>query len=269
MGPRPMPSERRSRRYLPRAVLRGIVNRTAPLVIAAALWQAASMIAGPDQNFVPGLPAIVAAALDLAAGAEIRDNLLVTLMRAGLGLAAAIPAGVAAGTALARSPAFDACVYPLVAATYSLPKAALIPLLILWTGVGTVTSCLVVFLSCLLPVVVHTQQGIASTPRVAVWSAQSMGADPARLLWTVRLPHALPAIFTGVRIALGFSFVLALSSEMVASTNGLGKLIFMYGENGAYSYMFAAILFIVAVAFLVDRALLAAGAWCLRWNRQG
>jgi len=264
-----MASERPSlRRYLAGAASRWIRDRLTPLVIAAALWQAASLIAGSDQGFLPGLPAIAAAALDLVAGTEIRDNLLVTLLRAAIGLGAAIPAGVAVGTALARSEAFNAFVYPLVAATYSLPKAALIPLLILWTGVGTVTSCVVVFLSCLLPVVVHTEQGVASTPRVAVWTAQSMGAGPARILWTVRLPHALPAIFTGVRIALGFSFVLAVSSEMVASTNGLGKLIFMYGENGSYSYMFAAILFIVAVAFAADRSLLAAAAWCLNWNRQ-
>lgn len=262
--PPPMPSER-----VASSVSRWLRDRLGPLALAAALWQAASMVAGPDRDFLPGLPAIAAAALDLVAGTEIRDNLLITLLRAVLGLAAAIPAGIAIGTALARSEAFNAVVHPLVAATYSLPKAALIPLLILWTGVGTVTSCVVVFLSCLLPVVVHTQQGVASTPRLTVWSAQSLGAAPARILWTVRLPHALPAIFTGVRIALGFSFVLAVSSEMVASTNGLGKLIFMYGENGSYSYMFAAILFIVAVAFAADRSLVTAGAWCLKWNRQG
>ncbi len=250
------------------AALRRPLIRFSPLLIAAALWQAASMIAGPDGGFVPSLAAIGAAAVDLVTGSEIRDNLFITLLRAFSGLAVAIPIGVAIGTGMARSPAFNAYVYPLVAATYSLPKAALIPLLILWTGIGTVTNCVIVFLSCLLPIVVHAQQGVASTPRVAVWSAQSLGAGRARILWTVRLPHALPAIFTGVRIALGFSFVLAVSSEMVASTNGLGKLIFMYGENGSYSYMFAAILFIVIAAFVADRGLLALGAWCLRWDRQ-
>jgi NitT/TauT family transport system permease protein len=248
-------------------VLRRRLVRFSPLLIFAALWQTASMVVGSDDGFVPGVAAIGAAAVDLLTGSEIRDNLFVTLFRAFLGLALAIPAGVAIGTGMARSPTFNAYVYPLVAATYSLPKAALIPLLILWTGIGTVTTCVVVFLSCLLPIVVHAQQGVASTPRVAVWSAQSMGAGRARILWTVRLPHALPAIFTGVRLALGFSFVLAVSSEMVASTNGLGKLIFMYGENGSYSYMFAALLFIVIVAFVVDRGLLALGAWCLRWDR--
>jgi ABC-type nitrate/sulfonate/bicarbonate transport system permease component len=242
--------------------------RLSPLLIVAALWQTASMIVGPDDGFVPGLAAIGIAAVDLVTGGEIQDNLFITLFRAFFGLAIAIPAGVAIGTGMARSPTFNAYVYPLVAATYSLPKAALIPLLILWTGIGTLTNCVIVFLSCLLPIVVHTQQGVASTPRVAVWSAQSLGAGPRRVLWTVRLPHALPAVFTGLRIALGFSFVLTVSSEMVASTNGLGKLIFMYGENGSYNYMFAAVLFIVIVAFVADRALIALGAWCLHWDRQ-
>lgn len=249
-------------------MLRRTIFRYSPLLIFAALWQAASMIAGPNESFIPGLPAIFHAVGTLLTGNEIRDNLAVTLFRAFAGLAAAIPVGVAIGTGMARSPTFNAYVYPLVGATYSLPKAALIPLLILWMGIGSLTDCGVVFLACLLPIVVHAQQGIASTPQVAIWSAQSMGASRTRVLWTVRLPHALPSIFTGVRIALGFSFVLAVSSEMIASTNGLGKLIFMYGENGSYGYMFAAILFILIAAFLADRVLLALGAWCLRWDRQ-
>jgi len=86
------------------------------------------------------------------------------------------------------------------------------------------------------------------------------------MLWRVFLPHALPDIFAGLRVALGFSFVLAISSEMVASTNGIGKLIFMYGENGAYDYMFAAIACVVVVAFLTDRLLLIATGQCLRWH---
>jgi len=61
------------------------------------------------------------------------------------------------------------------------------------------------------------------------------------MLGPIFLRHALPDIMTGLRIALGFSFVLAISSEMIAANSGIGKLIFMYGENGAYAYMFAAI----------------------------
>jgi NitT/TauT family transport system permease protein len=76
----------------------------------------------------------------------------------------------------------------------------------------------------------------------------------------------LPDIFTGLRIALGFSFVLAISAEMIASTNGIGKLIFMYGENGAYDYMFAAIACVVAVAFFADRSLVLVTRRTLGWH---
>jgi NitT/TauT family transport system permease protein len=86
------------------------------------------------------------------------------------------------------------------------------------------------------------------------------------MLSRIYLRHALPDIFTGLRIALGFSFVLAISAEMIASTSGIGKLVFLYGENGAYAYMFAAIACVVIVAFLCDRGLLRVSAWCLRWH---
>ena len=161
---------------------------------------------------------------------------------------------------------FRAYAAPIVGGTYSLPKSALIPLFILWFGIGTATTVCAVFLACLLPMVVNTFQGVASTPRVLVWGAEALGTRPREMLVRVFLPHALPDIFTGLRVALGFAFVLAISSEMIASTNGIGKLIFMYGENGAYDYMFAAIGCVVVVAFVTDRLLLALTGKCLRWH---
>ena len=93
-----------------------------------------------------------------------------------------------------------------------------------------------------------------------------MGTPPGTLLWRIMIPAALPLILTGVRIALGFSFVLTVSAEMIASTDGIGKLIFMYGENGSYSYMFGAIGVVVAVAYAADRGLLALTRALLRWH---
>ncbi len=203
---------------------------------------------------------------DLLTGREIRDNLFVTLWRAGLGLALGSIAGVWLGLMMARSPVFRAYAAPIVGGTYSLPKSALIPLFILWFGIGTATTVCAVFLACLLPMVVNTAQGVSSTPRVLVWGAEAFGTQPRAMLWRVYLPHALPDIFAGLRVALGFSFVLAISSEMIASTNGIGKLIFMYGENGAYDYMFAAIACVVVVAFLADRLLLMLTEKSLRWH---
>jgi ABC-type nitrate/sulfonate/bicarbonate transport system permease component len=241
------------------------LGRALPLVLIGLLWQAASSVGLLNPSFLPSPARIGVAAYDLLTGREIRDNLFITLWRAGLGLALGSVAGIWLGLMMARSEVFRAYATPVVGGTYSLPKSALIPLFILWFGIGTVTTVCAVFLACLLPMVVNTAQGVSSTPRVLVWGAEAFGTPQHAMLWRVYLPHALPDIFAGLRIALGFSFVLAISSEMVASTNGIGKLIFMYGESGAYDYMFAAIACVVVVAFLADRLLLWFTEKSLRW----
>src|ERR1700744_1319512 len=250
----------------PYSAFRSPVGRIIPLVAIALIWQGVSAPKPGVPSFFPSPARVGHAMYDLLGGREIRDNLLVTLARAAIGLVLGAGAGLWPGLLLARSEVFRAYAAPIVGGTYSLPKSALIPLFILWFGIGTATTVCAVFLACLLPMVVNTFQGVASTPRVLVWGAEALGTRPREMLLRVFLPHALPDIFTGLRVALGFSFVLAISSEMIAATNGIGKLIFMYGENGAYDYMFAAIACIVVVAFLADRLLLALTAKSLRWH---
>jgi ABC-type nitrate/sulfonate/bicarbonate transport system permease component len=250
----------------PYSAFRSPVGRIIPLAAIVLIWQAVSAARLVDPSFLPSPVRVGYAMYDLLAGREIRDNLLVTLARAAIGLVLGSAAGIWLGLMMARSQKFRAYAAPIVGGTYSLPKSALIPLFILWFGIGTATTVCAVFLACLLPMVVNTFQGVASTPRVLVWGAEALGTRPREMLLRVFLPHALPDIFAGLRVALGFSFVLAISSEMIAATNGIGKLIFMYGENGAYDYMFAAIGCVVVVAFLADRLLLVLTGKCLRWH---
>jgi NitT/TauT family transport system permease protein len=230
------------------------------------VWHVTSVSGLIDSAFLPPPRNVGVALLDLLRGGQVANNLLITLFRAVTGLVSGAIAGVWIGMMMARSVTFRAYVAPLVGGTYSLPKSALVPLFILWFGVGSTTAICAVFLACLLPMIVHTFHGVTATPQVLVWSAQAMGYTRRQMLWSIFLPHALPDILTGLRIALGFSFVLAISSEMIAANSGIGKLIFMYGENGAYDYMFAAIACVVAVAFLADRVLLLVTRQCLRWH---
>ena len=173
------------------------------------------------------------------------------------GLVLALLIGVPAGMLMAKSRVADSLLGPLVKATYSLPKTALIPLFFLWFGIGATTDMVLVMLACLLPLLVYAYHGVHAVPRVLVWSAQCMGTPPARIFYAIELPASLAAILTGLRIALGFSFVLAISAEMIAAKSGIGRLMVEYGENGAYDYMFAAVSAIVIVAFAADRGLIA------------
>ncbi|HWM82387.1 MAG TPA: ABC transporter permease [Pseudolabrys sp.] len=237
-----------------------------PLVIFVVLWHLLSNSGLIDKAFLPEPSEVFAALLDLLRGPQVVENLAITLFRSFTGLLLGAVAGVWIGLFMARSEVFRAYVTPIVGGTYSLPKSALIPLFILWFGIGSVTAICAVFLACLLPMIVNTYHGVSTTPKVLVWSAEAMGYSQRQMLTRIFLPHAMPDIMTGLRIALGFSFVLAISSEMIAATSGIGKLIFMYGENGAYSYMFAAIACIVAAAFLSDRIMLWITRICLVWH---
>lgn len=242
------------------------LHRVVPLIMMGLIWQTVCSLRFVDPEFLPSPVAVGAAFWELLRDGEISRNLAITVFRAACGLAVGAAAGIWIGLMMARSERFRAYVAPIVGGTYSLPKSALIPLLMLWFGIGNVTAILAVFLACLLPLIVNTLHGVTATPRVLIWSAAALGTSERRMLWLVFFRHALPDIFTGLRMALGFSFVLAISAEMIASTNGIGKLIFMYGENGAYSYMFAGIASIVVVAFVADRGMLLAIDYFLRWH---
>jgi ABC-type nitrate/sulfonate/bicarbonate transport system permease component len=242
------------------------VERYAPILVILLFWQLAGSFDLIDRAFLPPPDAAVTALWEMTRNGEIGFNLAVSLYRAFAGLAIGCLLGVAIGSAMAASRQADRFFGPLVATTYSLPKSSLVPLFILWFGIGDVTNILTVVLACLLPVIVSTYHGVQSVPQVMVWSARAMGTPRYAILWRILLPGALLSILTGVRIALGFCFVLTISAEMIAAKSGIGKLIFLYGENGAYAYMFGGLLAVVIVAYGADRLLLAGMHYFLRWH---
>jgi NitT/TauT family transport system permease protein len=238
----------------------------APFGLFLAAWQGLAKSGLIDPTFLPSVGAVASALADLGRSSSFYNDLTVTFGRALGGLALGAAVGIPIGAGMAVSPAVNGFFGPLVKATYSLPKTALVPLLILWLGIGTATNIVAVMFSTLLPLVVYTYHGIAGVPKRLIWSARAMGVADNRLLWKVLLPGAQHAILTGLRIALGFSFVIAIAAEMIAANTGIGKLMFIYGESGSYDYMFAAVTAIIVLAYLADRLTAAASNRLLRWQ---
>jgi NitT/TauT family transport system permease protein len=237
-----------------------------PLAICIAIWQLIAVSGLVDRTFLPSVGETLRALWEMTWDGEIAVNLLTSTYRAFAGLVIGSVHGIVIGTAMATSSRANGFFGPLVTATYSLPKSSLVPLFLLWFGIGDTTDILTVVLACLLPVVVSTLHGIKSVPPVIVWSARAMGTPQHKIAWRILLPAASLSILTGVRIALGFCFVLTISSEMIAAKVGIGKLIFFYGENGAYAYMFGGLIAVLIVAYFADRALLAFMHHVLRWH---
>jgi ABC-type nitrate/sulfonate/bicarbonate transport system permease component len=240
--------------------------RLVPVLLFLALWQAVSMLGLVDRDLLPSAIDVARALVDLVRTNEIFWDLAVTLFTALSGLVLAIVVGVPLGAGMGISKQVNGFFGPLVKASYSLPKTALVPLFILWLGVGVRTGIFTVMLASLLPIVVYAFHGVQSVPPVMLWSAQSMGTNRREMIWRILLPGAAHDILTGIRIALGFSFVIAISAEMIASNAGIGKLVYAFGGTGAYDYMFAAVIAIVLAAYLADLGFQALSGRLMRWQ---
>jgi ABC-type nitrate/sulfonate/bicarbonate transport system permease component len=237
-----------------------------PIAGFLLLWQAVITARLINSEFLPSPLVIGQAGWNLVRGGELASDLGATLLASFGGLAIATVIGVPLGIAMAKSALIDSLFGPLVRATYSLPKTALVPLFFLWFGIGLRTNMIAVALACMLPLLVYTFHGVRAVPKILIWSAQCMGTPPSGIFTRVVLPAAMRSVLTGFRIAMGFSFVLAIAAEMIAARSGIGKLMVVYGESGSYDYMFAAVAAVVVIAFLSDRALVALNAYLLRWD---
>lgn len=240
--------------------------RYAPVLIVVLAWEAVSRLGLVSTDLLPPFSQVVTAFVGLVRDGSLLQNGVQSIWRALAGFAAAVLVGSALGAAMALSPRTRTAVNPLVQIFYPLPKSALIPLVLVWFGLGDLSKMFLVFLGCLLPMILSTFNGLKGVDPVLVWSARSLGASYSQLVREVLLPAAMPQILTGVRTTIAFMFLLMVSSELVIATNGLGFLIGTLGDNGAYPAMFAVILTVTALGFLADRGFLLVSGYLLRWR---
>jgi ABC-type nitrate/sulfonate/bicarbonate transport system permease component len=229
------------------------LNRYLPLLLIALLWEAATRLGLVSELVLPTLSSVLVAWAKMIASGELISNGLDSLYRGGVGLALAIAIGGAAGVFMAWSRVVNVIVSPVVEAMYPLPKSVLIPVTALWLGFGDGSKILLIFLGCMIPVTIGAFNGARAAEQTLLWSARSMGASRLRMLWDVVVPSALPELLGGIRTALALSFVLLVTSELIAARRGLGYMIGFFGNGGVYDAMFASVLTVAAHGFIADR----------------
>jgi NitT/TauT family transport system permease protein len=246
----------------------GTLVRFLPILIVLAAWEAATRYGLVSKALVPDLGSVAAAFWQLALSGELLFNASHSLGRAFAGLAAATAFGVVAGLLMATVRPVRLLVNPLVQVFYPMPKSALIPVVMVWFGLGDLSKIVLIFLGCILPVIVSTYNGARGVDHVLVWSAASLGASRREILTEIVLPAAMPDILNGIRTALAFSFILMVSSEFILAKDGIGFLIATLGDGGAYAAMFACIFAVAGVGFGADRLFGLLMRRTLRWREQ-
>ena len=242
------------------------IMRYLPLVILALAWEAVARLGLVSSLALPPLSHVAAAWVDLIRDGELLDNGLVSIYRGGVGLLFAIVVGGGLGVAMAAWRPLDLFLKPLVELFYPLPKSALIPVTVLWLGLGDGSKILLIALGCMIPVTIGAYNGARGSDHALIWSARSMGADRTRTLWDVLLPSALPELLNGVRTALALSFILLVSAELISAQRGFGYLIGYLGDNGSYEGMFAVVLTVAFLGFAADRLYQLLMRRLLRWR---
>ena len=229
-----------------------------------AVWETAARVF-PINGLPPASEALAQVPAILGDG-EALLNILASVRRMVVGFALALVVGIPIGLMMGRSRGVAAFFNPLLMMIYPVPKAALMPIIMLWLGVGDASKTLVIFLGVSLAVIFHSWQGARAVEEKMLWSAAAMGLGPVQRLWRIVLPAALPEIFVGIRTGLVLALITMVTSEMIVRQSGIGNLLFNSLDMAQYDTVYATILVIAALGFVLDVGLEAVRARFVSWS---
>jgi NitT/TauT family transport system permease protein len=247
--------------------LRAMLSKAAPLLAVAGLlgiWQIAALVLNTDSfpsalDGIRAIPAILSDRGDLI-------NILASLRRMAIGLSLAVILAIPLGLMMGRSRAVASFFNPLLMVIYPVPKAALMPVIMLWLGVGDVSKTLVIFLGVSLPIIYHSFQGARAVEEKMLWSGAAMGMSAAQRMLRIVLPAALPEILTGCRTGLVLALITMVTSEMIARQSGAGNILFNALDMAQYDTVFAMIIIIGAMGIILDAAFERLRASLVKWS---
>jgi len=222
-------------------------------LLVLATWELGVRISGISQVLLPSPTAIVRTLSQR--WALFAEHAWVTLVEILLGFALGAAVGLVLGVLFGYSRILERAIYPWLVASQMVPIVAVAPILVLWFGFTLTPKVLVVALISFFPVAVNTIDGLRSVDPEMVDLMRTMGATRAQIIRHVRIPSALPAVFSGLKVAMALSVVGAIFGEWVGSSEGLGYLMLAFNNQLATADLFAAILVLslmgIALFFLV------------------
>lgn len=195
-----------------------------------ALWQAAISLGWIDPVFLPSPASIVKALWALTISGDLWKNLSASLSRIGLGWVIGTGLGLVVGVAMGLFSSARSVGMPLVSAIYPVPKIALLPLLILWLGIGEAPKVVTIASGVFFPTIIATLAGVDGVPRNLIRMGQSFNMPVHAIIGKIMLPSALPGILAGFRISISTALLLVVAAEMIGAQYGIGAFLLTAGN---------------------------------------
>ena len=256
--------ERQSKESLARRLFDKYGYATLVLLALLLVWEIGALITHQPERLLPR-PSVVARTL------IDRWNMLmihgsVTLIEAGLGFLLSVVVGVPLAIAIVYSETLEKIIYPLLLASQAVPKIAIAPLFIIWLGFDLTPKIIIAFLIAFFPIVIDTVVGLRSIDPEMLQMAQSMGTVGVRSFIKLRLPNALPNLFGGLKVAITLAVVGAIVGEFVGADQGLGYLLQVAAGNLDAPLLFASMVVLSLMAFLLFLSIEWAERILLPWH---
>ena len=215
-------------------------------VLTIVVWEAICKLFAVSSFIFPAPSEIVASLVEFAG--PIAGHAWKTFWTTVAGFAIGVGVGLALGFIIGSSRFVYSALYPLLVAFNSIPKAAFVPILVVWFGIGAGPAVLTAFLICFFPIVVNVATGLATLEPELEDVLRSLGATRRDVLFKVGLPRSLPYFFASLKVAITLAFVGTVVSETVASNDGIGYLMMSAGSSMRMPLVFAGLIVIGAMA---------------------
>jgi NitT/TauT family transport system permease protein len=229
-----------------------LLNALGVFVALLLLWQGIAVVFHLPVYMLP-TPLVVARSV-ADRFSSLTASLAITAVEAAGGLIASIIVGVLIALVFAQSRWVRRMLYPYTILLQTVPIVAVAPLILMWVGPGTLSVTLVAFIICLAPIIANTTQGLISVEPNLIHLFLMHNASPLQVLTRLRLPHAVPYLFVGIRIAAGISVIGAITGELFAGSSrvgegGLGYSILYASAQLQTDYLFALVLAATVLGF--------------------
>ena len=235
-------------------------------VVLLALWEVSVRRGWISPIFLPAPSAVLAALGELWQAGTLWRHISQSLVRLAGGWTLGTLAGLAAGFSMGVWSLGRSVGVPFVSALFPIPKISLLPLLILWLGIGEASKITTIGLGVFFPTAIATYAAIDAVPRNLIRMAQSFDMPAADVLRKIVLPGALPGILAGFRISTSIALILLVSAEMIGAEYGIGAFILQAGNLMLTDQLLAGVLMISILGLAVGTGLTRLEKRLLRWR---